>query len=43
MNKVIFQNARIIDPDQKIDTLGSLIVEDKKIEEWKIVKEYLLI
>tara|TARA_Y100001978_G_C23691709_1_gene435240 strand:- start:1547 stop:2842 length:1296 start_codon:yes stop_codon:yes gene_type:complete len=31
MNKVIFQNARIVDPDLKIDILGSLIVEDKKI------------
>ncbi len=33
MKKIIFTNARIVDPTQKIDKLGSLTVENKKIVE----------
>ena len=33
MKKTIFINARIIDPTQKIDKLGTLTVENKKITE----------
>ena len=33
MTKMIFTNARIVDPIQKIDKIGSIVVENKKIIE----------
>ena len=37
MKKIIFTNARIVDPTQKIDKLGSLTVENKKIVELSFI------
>ena len=31
MTKIIFTNAHIVDPTQKINRIGSLTVENKKI------------
>tara|TARA_E500000331_G_C17238865_1_gene706110 strand:- start:53 stop:1354 length:1302 start_codon:yes stop_codon:yes gene_type:complete len=33
MNKIIFTNAHLVDPTQRMDSLGSIIVENKKIIE----------